>query len=79
MATILYSSSYGTDDPTRATIPFVSVTGAIDAGHEPQMVLLGEATYLMKDHLAEQIHGVGWPPLKDSMTKVIDHGVPIFV
>ena len=79
MATILYTSSHGSDDPTRASIPFVGAIGAIDAGHEPQLALLGEATYLMLDHVSDQIDGVGWPPLRDMWPKIIEHGVPVFV
>ena len=30
MATILYTSTYGTDDPTRATLPFLGALGAVD-------------------------------------------------
>jgi predicted peroxiredoxin len=79
MATILYASSFGSDDPTRATLPFVAATGAIEAGHEPQMVLLGEATYLAKPEVAEQIHGVGFSPLPELRSKIVDHGVPVYV
>jgi predicted peroxiredoxin len=42
MAKILYTSSHGSDDPTRATIAFVGAIGAIDAGHESELALLGE-------------------------------------
>jgi predicted peroxiredoxin len=79
MATILYTSTYGTDDPTRATLPFLGALGALEAGHQAQIILQGEATYLMKDYLAEQIHGVGWPPLTEILTQVIDQGIPIYV
>ena len=79
MATILYTSSHGTDDPTRATIPFVGALGAIEAGHEAELVLLGEATYLMKDHAVEHVDGVGWPPLRELWPQIIEHGIPVFV
>ena len=79
MATILYSSTYGTDDPTRATLPFLGALGALEAGHQAQILLMGEATYLVKDYLAAQIHGVGWPPLTDVLTQVIDQDIPIYV
>ena len=46
MATILYTTSFGSDDSTRATIPFVAALGAIEAGHQVRIALLGEATYL---------------------------------
>jgi uncharacterized protein involved in oxidation of intracellular sulfur len=79
VASILFISTYGSDDPTRASIPFISAQGAIDAGHEPAIVLIGEATYLMKDAIADQIQSVGWPPLRDILPKLIAHGVPIYV
>lgn len=79
MATILYTSTHGTDDPTRATLPFLAGLGALEAGHKAQIILQGEATFLMKDYLAEQIDGVGWPPLSDLLADVIDQEIPIYV
>lgn len=79
MAKILYVSTHGSDDPTRATIPFVSALGAIEAGHQPELALVGEGTYLMKDYIADQIDGVGWPPLSDLLAKAIAQSVPIHV
>jgi predicted peroxiredoxin len=79
MATILYISTFGSDDPTRATLPFVSALGALEAGHKAQIALAGEATYLMKDYVADQVHGVGWAPLKELLQKTIAQGVPIHV
>lgn len=79
MATILYTCTQGSGDPTAATIPFVAALGAIEAGHQPQIALLGEGTYLMKDAIAEQIHGVGWPALSELLSKVREHSVPVYV
>jgi uncharacterized protein involved in oxidation of intracellular sulfur len=79
MATVLYVSTFGSDDPTRASIPFVAALGAVEAGHQPQIALLGEATYLMKDYIADLIAGVGLAPLKDLLPKLIAHKVPIYV
>ena len=79
MATILYYSTYGSDDPTRATLAFVAAMGAIEAGHQPQIALVGEATYLMKDYVAAEVHGVGWPPLKELLDKAIAQGVPLHI
>ena len=79
MASILYVSTFGSDDPTRASLPFLSAVGAIEAGHEPQIALLGESTYLLKGTVAEAVMGVGVPPLKELLSKVVDHGVPIYV
>src|SRR3989337_57074 len=64
MAKILYVGTHGTDDPTAATFPFLMAKGAIDAGHETGIILMGEAAPLIKDSIAAQIQGGGVPPLK---------------
>ncbi len=79
MSTILYGTSFGSDDPTRATLPFVAALGAVDAGHQAQIALLGEATYLVKGTIADEIHAVGLAPLRELLTKLIEHGVPVYV
>ena len=79
MATLLVSGTFGSDDPTRASLPFVIANGAVEAGHQPQIALLGEASYLMLEGVAEQVYGVGLPPLKEVLPKLLDHGVPIYV
>jgi predicted peroxiredoxin len=63
MAKLLYIGTAGTDDPTRATFPFLMAKGALDAGHEAGIILMGEAAPLIKDSIAAQVHGVGIPPL----------------
>ena len=65
MAKLLYIGTHGTDDPTQATFPFLMAKGAIEAGHETGLILMGEAAPLIKDSIAAQVHGVGIPPLKE--------------
>ena len=79
MGKVLYSSTYGSDDPTRASLPFHMALGAIEAGHQPEIALIAEATYLMKDTVAETIQGVGMPSLKELLAKVVENKVPIHV
>lgn len=79
MATVLYATTFGSDDPTRATLAFVAAAGAVDAGHKAQIALLGEATFLAKDSIVENVHGVGFAPLKEVLAKIVEHKVPIFV
>jgi predicted peroxiredoxin len=79
LATILYISTFGTDDPTRATLPFVGASGALDAGHQPQIMLLGEATILIKESFAERVQGFGIPALRDLLQKLAANDVPIYV
>ena len=79
MATILYFGTAGSDDPTRAVLPFLAALGAVEAGHQAQIALLGEATYLMKDAVAGAVHGVGWPSAGELITKAVAQGIPIGV
>ena len=65
MAKLLYIGTAGTDDPTRATFPFLMAKGAIEAGHEAGIILMGEAAPLIKDSIAAHVQGIGVPPLKD--------------
>src|SRR5947207_9140591 len=78
MATILYVGTAGSDDPTRAGLPFNFALGAVEAGHQPIIFLAGEAAYLMKDDVAGAVMPVAMPPLKDMLAAVIAQRVPIF-
>ena len=65
MSKLLYIGTHGTDNPTQATFPFLMAKGAIEAGHETGIILMGEAATLIKDSIAAQVQGVGIPPLKE--------------
>ena len=78
MGKLLYVGTFGSDDPTRATMPFIAASGALDAGHEPAIVLMGEAVYLANDEVVDSIKGVGFPPLRQLMNKLLDNGVPFY-
>ncbi|MGH2522679.1 MAG: DsrE family protein [Anaerolineales bacterium] len=78
MAKILYIGTEGSDDPTRASLPFVMAKGAIEAGHEPTLVLAGEATYLLKEGIAAATVGVGWPPIAEQW-KALEGKARVFV
>ncbi len=79
MARLLYIGTHGTDDPTKATFPFLMAKGAIEAGHEPGIILMGEAAPLIKDSIAAQIQGIGAPPLKDLLAFLHERKIRITV
>ncbi len=79
MSKLLYIGTYATDDPTRATMPFISASGALKRGHEPSVFLMGEAVYLMKGEVIDQVHGVGFPPLRQLFDEIIGAKVPIYI
>jgi uncharacterized protein involved in oxidation of intracellular sulfur len=53
MAKILFIGTHGTDDPTRATFPFMEAKGVTEAGHETGIILMLEAVRLIKDRIAD--------------------------
>ena len=79
MAKLLYVGTHGTDDPTAATFPFLMAKGAIDGGHETGIILMGEAAPLIKDHIAQQVQGIGIAPLKELVEFLVSQEVPITV
>ena len=79
MARLLYVGTHGTDDPTRATFPFLMAKGAIEAGHEAGIILMGDAALLIKDSIAAQVQGYGVPALKELVQFLHDRQVRISV
>lgn len=75
---IMMKSAWGSDDPTRASFPFVHGLALADAGHDVQIFLLGEATYLMRKATAGAIVPVGWPPLTETLQKIVAKHIPVF-
>ena len=49
-----------------------------DAGHDVQIFLTGEATYLMRKVTANAVTPVGWPPLSETLRKIVAKHIPIF-
>ncbi len=77
---ILYLSTAGSADATRASIPLhIAANGSIEAGQECAVVLAGDATELASREAAERVEGVGVPPLRELLTKLVDNQVPVFV
>ncbi len=79
MGKLLFVGTFATDDPTRASMPFIVASGALDKGHEPMIVLMGEAVYLLKEGVVDTVHGVGFPPLQQVYKKILENEVPIYV
>ena len=75
---IMMKSAWGSDDPTRASFPFLHGLALADAGHEVQIFLTGEATYLMRKATTDQIMPVGWPPLSETREKILAKHIPVF-
>ena len=75
---IMMKSAWGPDDPTRAAFPFAHGLALAEAGHQVQIFLLAEATSLMRKSMVSAILPVGWPPLSETLDKVVAKHIPIF-
>ncbi len=75
---ILMRSSWGTDEPTRASFVFSHGLALAEAGHEVQIFLTHDATYLMRKATVDAVKPIGWPPLSETMAKVVAKHIPVF-
>ena len=79
MAKVLFFATPATDDTTKATLALIGAVGAKTGGIECAVSLVGEGAALIRDTIANNIHGVGFPPFKELMAKVVEAKVPIYV
>ena len=75
---IMMRSSWGTDDPSRASFVFAHALALADAGHEVQIFLTGDATSLMRKATSDAVVPIGWPPLSELREKIISKHIPVF-
>ena len=75
---IVMRSGWGTDDPTRGSFVFAHALALADAGHDVQIFLTGEATYLMRKATVDAVKPIGWPPLSEMMEKTVAKRIPVF-
>jgi len=75
---IMMRSSWGTDDPTRASFVFAHALALADAGHEVRIFLTADATSLMRKATSDAVIPIGWPPLGELREKVIAKHIPVF-
>ena len=77
---VLYLASSGSSDPTQASLPLhIAANGAVEAGQECSVVLAGDATELVSRDAADRIEGVGVPPARELLQKLLDNAVPVYV
>ena len=79
MAKIVFIGSHGFENPTKSAFPFILANGAIEAGHQAEISLFGDAVILMKDAVVNSVVPVGWPPLKELLATTTKNRVPIYV
>ncbi|HUO74108.1 MAG TPA: hypothetical protein VMU39_25270 [Solirubrobacteraceae bacterium] len=57
----------------------LAANGSLEVGQEVSVILTGDATELIVGHTAQELEGVGVPPVRELLAKLRDHSVPIFV
>jgi predicted peroxiredoxin len=77
---LLYIVSKGINDPTLASVPLhIAANGSLEVGQDVSVVLAGDATELVIGENAQRMEGVGVPPMRELLSKVRDHQVPVYV
>jgi predicted peroxiredoxin len=77
---VLYLATASAGDATRASLPLhIAANGSVEAGQECAVVLAGDATELVSRETAEGVEGVGVPPARELIQKLLDNQVPIYV
>jgi len=51
----------------------------VEVGDETAIVLIGDATELVSEETLGALEGVGIPPARDLMAKLLEHAVPVYV
>jgi predicted peroxiredoxin len=77
MSKIFMKSSWGSDDPTRASMIFEHGNALAEAGHEVRIFLLGDANVLARSVVRENIFPIGWPPLTEHWDRSLELGISI--
>jgi predicted peroxiredoxin len=77
---VLYVATAGARDATRASIPLhAAANGSVQAGQACAVVLMGDATELVSQAAAQTVEGVGIPPARELLQKLVDNQVPVYV
>ncbi len=77
---LLYIVSKGVDDPTLASVPLhIAANGSLEVGQEVSVVLAGDGTDLVIGDNAQRMEGVGVPPMRELVSKLKEHQVPVYV
>ena len=77
---LLYVVARGTGDATLASVPLhLAANGSIEIGQEVTVVLAGDATELVVGENAQNVEGLGVPPMRELLSKLKEHRVPVYV
>ena len=61
------------------TTGYIAANGSVEVGQECAVALVGDATELVSREKAERLEGIGIPPAKELLQKLVDNRVPVYV
>lgn len=79
MTQLLFTDTYGAEDPERAIVPFIAAATASVSGQHATVVCTAEGVWLGTPGYAEQVEADGLPPLADLIRQLIDGGGEIWL
>jgi predicted peroxiredoxin len=59
--------------------PLVGAIGSVSAGLPCTLGFLGEGAALIRQPVADSVHGVGFQPFKELLAQVVEAKVPIYI
>ncbi len=74
MPRFLAQVTHGSDDPERATLPFIVANVAASADQETIVLLTIEGVWLATQGYADAIHHPGMPPLREVIASLLESG-----
>lgn len=74
----LFSGTFGSEDPTRATLTFLQAKAAHEAGHEVKIALAGDAVVLFNPAVTKNVQGMGLPSFSEIVASVKAAGIPVY-
>ena len=78
MPRFLAQVTHGSEDPERATLPFIVANVAASADQEAIVLLTIEGVWLATTGYADEIHHPGMPPLREVIASLLENGGEIW-
>lgn len=79
MGRLLVHITHGPEAPTRAALGLLVAKAAVDAGHQVDVFLAGDAVQLVRDPVLDSLTGLGTGPLRAAFDGVVSGGGQFYV
>lgn len=79
MGSLLVHVTHGPEAPSRAALGVTVAKAGIDAGHEVALFLAGDAAYLVKDAVIDNLQGIGTGALRETLPALMEAGASVYV